>query len=95
MADDILELLPQLRGEGGVLMSECIHLPVCGRCDVEPEDCGFWEPARTCRMEHERAESGLVHLWRCSECDMLNVTLFERPASYCQHCGVKVVHDEG
>lgn len=46
---------------------------------------------RTCRMVHESAERGLVHIWVCSECGGINVTLFEDAPAYCGVCKAKVV----
>ena len=50
-----------------------------------------WCPSRTCRMEHDGCDMGLVHLWRCSECGGLTMTPFEDAPDYCRACGAKAV----
>lgn len=46
-------------------MNDCIHEEVCGTCDVEQTECGYYEPKRRkCRDEGDERD------FVCSECGM-------------------------
>lgn len=83
-------------------MSDCIHEEVCGTCDVEPEECGYYEPKRgTCSMYYGEDDDGIDSFW-CSECGCRQAATFEHTEAgdlierhiieprYCQNCGREV-----
>ena len=75
-------------------MSDCIHIEVCGTCDVEPEECGYYEPQRgKCRIVSEivnnygYAPQPTDYTWELS-CGH-RVTWNDLP-DYCPWCGAEV-----
>ncbi len=43
---------------------------------------------RTCQVKHRRLLDH-AHMWLCSECGKLSITLYDSPA-YCEWCGARV-----
>lgn len=71
----------------------CIHKCVCDLCDVDPEDCGYYEAEKTCMMKNAGPTTstinGLLSVWFCSECG--SPIYNDLKPAYCLYCGAKVV----
>lgn len=52
--------------------------------------CGTEEMA-LCSLSHVGEDCDKMHLWQCSECGCLAVTLFANAPAYCPWCGARVV----
>lgn len=76
-------------------MSYCIHEEVCGTCDVEPEDCAYYEQRRgKCRLVRivTFTTDLTVCRFECSECheplDVEISSIEESPKPrFCPWCG--------
>lgn len=98
-----MEVLPVLRCEGdcecGGVMSDCIHIEVCGKCYAEPKECGCYEPRREkFRFEIKDncndSEGTCCDVWfECSECHARFDYLADEwlmQENYCPACGREV-----
>lgn len=77
--------------------NDCIHMEVCNMCDIDPNDCGYYEPKRkTCKNVYdENAYDSCINGFKCSECGDI-VEDYEHyqikgAFNFCPCCGAKVI----
>lgn len=66
----------------------CIHKCVCDLCDIDPEDCGYYEAEKTCH--YRRVIKGYYEDWECDVCGNVENQGIK---NYCPNCGAKVVDE--
>lgn len=77
-------------------MNDCIHIKVCGACDVEPEECGYYEQRRgKCKIVRGVCSGcgALIHesanmYWQYFDGGFR--TVMHKPVNFCPNCGREV-----
>lgn len=77
-------------------MSDCIHEEVCGTCDVEQTECGYYEQRRgKCKIINETCSrcGAIIHesanmYWQHLDGGVRTVK--HRAVNFCPNCGREV-----